>query len=70
MKSEYIPELAKVFNVEISDLFREKSSEIIINQQNANSDNKENSVNGVILLLTDKESVNKLVEVLKTRLKE
>jgi len=70
VKSEYIPELAKVFNVEISDLFREKSSEIIINQQNANSDNKENSVNGVILLLTDKESVNKLVEVLKTRLKE
>ena len=70
VKSEYIPELAKVFNVEISDLFREKSSEIIINQQNTNSDNKENSINGVILLLTDKESVNKLVEVLKTRLKE
>jgi transcriptional regulator with XRE-family HTH domain len=68
VKSEYIPELAKVFNVEINELFREKPSEIIINQQN--TDNKDNSINGIILLLTDKESVNKLVEILKNRLKE
>jgi transcriptional regulator with XRE-family HTH domain len=68
IKSEYIPELAKVFNVGIGELFREKLSEIIINQQN--TDNKEHSVNGIILLLTDKESVNKLVEVLQSRLKE
>lgn len=56
-------ELAHIFNVEISELFREKSSEIIINQNN--TDNKEHSINGIVLLLTDKESVQQLVEILK-----
>lgn len=56
-------ELAHIFNVEISELFREKSSEIIINQNNI--DNKEHSINGIVLLLTDKESVQQLVEILK-----
>lgn len=63
IKSEYIPELAHIFNVEISELFKEKSSEIIINQNN--TDNKEHSINGIVLLLTDKESVQQLVEILK-----
>jgi len=52
IKSQYIPELAKLFNVEIGELFREKSSDIIINQHN--TDNKDNSMQ-VILLMTDKE---------------
>lgn len=67
IKSEYIPKLANLFNVEISELFKEKGSEIVINQNN--TDNKEHSINGVVLLLTDKESVNQLVEVLKERIK-
>ena len=67
VKSSYIPELAKIFNVEITDLFKQKSSEIIINQANTYTENRENSVNGVILLLTDKEQVDKLIEVLKIR---
>lgn len=65
IKSSYLPELAKFFNVEISEFFRESKSEIIINQQN--SDNKDNSINGIILLLTDKEAVNQLVEIMKER---
>jgi transcriptional regulator with XRE-family HTH domain len=69
IKSSYIPELAKFFNVEIGELFREKSSEIIINQHNTNSDNKDNSINGLILLLTDKEAVNQLVEVMRDKFK-
>jgi transcriptional regulator with XRE-family HTH domain len=64
VKSQYIPELAKLFNVEIGELFREKSSDIIINQHN--TDNKEYSVQA-ILLLTDKESMNQLVDLIKKR---
>lgn len=65
IKSSYIPKLAEFLQVEINDLFREKSTEIVINQHN--TDNKENSINGIILLLTDKEAVNQLVEAMKER---
>ena len=66
VKSQYIPELAKLFNVEVGELFREKSSDIIINQHN--TDNKDNSVNNsLILLVTDKEVVNQLVDLIKER---
>jgi len=68
VKSQYIPELAKLFNIEIGELFREKSSEIIINQHN--TDNKDGSVNGIILLLTDKEVVDQLVDVLKGKVEK
>lgn len=67
IKSSYIPQLAEIFQVEIGDLFSEKPSEIVINQTNTNTDNKEGSVNvnGVVLVLPNQESVDKLVEVLK-----
>ena len=66
IKSSYIPKLAEFLHVEINDLFREKSTHIIINQQN--TDNKDTSINGLVLLLTDKEAVNELVKILKERL--
>ena len=65
IKSSYIPKLAEFLHVEIMELFREKSSEIVINQHN--TDNKDSSVNGIVLVLTDKETVNQLVEVMKGR---
>ena len=65
IKGSYIPKLAEFLHIEINDLFREKPSEIIINQHN--SDNKDSSINGIVLLLTDKEAVNQLVDVLKKR---
>jgi len=65
IKSPYIPKIAEFLHVEIADLFREKPSEIVINQHN--SENKDSSVNGVILLLTDKEAVEQLVDVMKKR---
>ncbi len=65
IKSEYIPSLAKIFDVEISELFQEKNSNIVVNQNN--TDNKDNSVNGIVLVLTDKEAVNELVTVLKDK---
>jgi len=65
IKSSYIPKLAEFLHVEINDLFREKPADIVINQHN--SDNKDSSINGIVLLLTDKEAVNQLVEVMKNR---
>ena len=67
IKSSYIPKLAEFLHVEINDLFREKATDIVINQHN--SDNKDNSINGIVVLLTDKEAVDQLMEVMKQRLK-
>jgi len=65
IKSSYIPKLAEFLQVEINDLFREKSADIIINQHN--SDNKDDSINGIVLLLTDKEAIDQLMDVMKKR---
>ena len=65
IKSSFIPKLAEFLNIEIDDLFREKSTDIVINQQN--TDNKDRSINGIVLLLTDKEAVDQLVEVIKEK---
>ena len=65
VKSSYIPKLAEFLKVDINDLFRENSTNIVINQQN--TDNKDSSVNGIILLLTDKDAVGELVKVIKQR---
>ena len=68
IKSEYIPKLAEIFDVEIQDLFKEPNSSIRIHQEN--TDNKDNSVNNsIVLVVPDKESVNQLVEVLKQNFK-
>jgi len=53
-------------HVEIGDLFQKTESKIVINQHN--TDNKDTSINGVVLLLTDKESVDQLVEIVKSQL--
>lgn len=64
IKSEYIPKLAKIFNVDIQDLFKESNTSLKIHQENR--DNKDNSVNNsIVLVVPDKESVNQLAEVLK-----
>ena len=65
IKSSYIPKLAEFLRVEINDLFQEKSKDIVIYQQNI--DNKNSSINGIIILLTEKEAVNELVKVMKER---
>ncbi len=66
VKSKFIPKIAEEFGVEIKDLFQNKSSEINIIQKN--TDNKDNSVNySVVLILPDKESVDKLVDTFKSK---
>jgi DNA-binding XRE family transcriptional regulator len=62
IKSSYIPKLAKFLHVEINDLFREKATGVVIHKHNTN-----NSIDGVILLLTDKETVNQFVEIVKEK---
>jgi transcriptional regulator with XRE-family HTH domain len=63
VKSEYIPALAKIFEVEIQDLFKPTASKIEITQNY--TENKDNSINGLVFVLTDKESVEKLISTLK-----
>ena len=65
VKSQYVQMLAKLFNVEISDLYRKKTSDIVINQNN--TENKDNSVNGVIIILNDKKAVDELVNMIKKK---
>ena len=64
IKSSYIPKLAEFLHVEIRDLFREKPNEIVIYQHN--TDNKDTSINNsIVLLVTDKEAVEQLVDAIK-----
>lgn len=67
IKSDYIPKLAKIFEVEIKELFEDSVQKIEISQ--TNTDNKDNSINGLVFVLSDKESVEKLVDVLKKNIK-
>jgi len=57
--------LAKFFKVEINDLFCDKSDRIVIKQRII--ENCDESINGIVVLLTDKEAVNELVKVLSER---
>ena len=65
IKSSHIPKLAEFLKVEINDLFRKKSASTIINQQYLN--NKDTSVNGIVILLTDKDAISDLIEIIKKR---
>ena len=67
VKSEYIPKLAEIFGSEIKDFFETTANKIEITQ--TNTDNKDNSVNGLVFILSDKDSVDKLVDVLKKNIK-
>lgn len=63
VKSEFIPKIADLFGVEIKDLFENASTRIRISQKN--SDNKDNSVNGLIFIIQDEKSIQQIVSVLK-----
>ena len=67
VKSEYIPKLAEIFGSEIKDFFETTANKIEITQTNA--DNNDNSVNGLVFILSDKDSVDKLFDVLKRNIK-
>ena len=70
IKSSYLPKIAELLHVEISDFFREKSSEIVIHQHHM--ENKEGAINaGVFFLCTDKETIDQVFDIIKkTKIKE
>lgn len=69
VKSEYIPKLASIFEVEIKDLF-ETGKKL---ENNFNKKIQSNEIhpqnNSVIFLMPDKESVDKFVDLMKLHLK-
>lgn len=66
VKSEFIPKLAQLFGVEIKDLFEDSSKKIELNFNK--QVHKGSSINNsVVIVMPDKESVDKLVDVLKKK---
>jgi len=59
IKSSFIPRLAEFFGVEINDLYGGETN-IHIKQSF-----KDSTVNTAILILTDKEAINRVLEALK-----
>jgi transcriptional regulator with XRE-family HTH domain len=69
IKSEHIPKLAEIFDVEIQDLFNEKTSKVEINFNK--QINKDNSINNsIVLVMPDKQSVDKLMAMFKDRFED
>jgi hypothetical protein len=60
VKSQYIPQLAEIFKVDIKDLFEDEMKNI--NITNNTFDNKDNSTNSNIIVfnLSDKDVAEKL----------
>jgi transcriptional regulator with XRE-family HTH domain len=66
IKSEHIPKLAEIFDVEIKDLFEARNNvEINFNKQVHKGSSTNNSV---VIVMPDKESVEKLIGILSQRL--
>jgi len=57
IKAKFIPRLAEFFGVEIADFFNNKS--------NIKQSFKDNSMNKAILIITDKEMINRLLNAIK-----
>ena len=59
IKSSFIPRLAEFFGVEIADLFNSETS------INIKQSFKDSTINTAILILTDKEAINRILDVVK-----
>lgn len=70
IKSEFVPKLAELFGVNIEDLFSlDKGTSINITQQH--NEGKDNSIlNGTVIVITDKDAIYKLTEVIKDNIKK
>ncbi len=64
IKSDFIPKIAEIFEIEIQDLFNTgQSSQKIVNFSiNKTMDNTIN--NGFVIVLTDKDDVNKIKDII------
>lgn len=70
IKSKFVPKLAELFGVNIEDLFSlDKGTSINITQQH--NEGKDNSIlNGTVIVITDKDAIYKLTEVIKDNIKK
>jgi len=59
IKSSFIPKLAEYFGVEIADLFRSETS------INIKQSFKDSTISTAILILTDKEAVNRVLDAIR-----
>ena len=59
VKGSYIPKLAEAFEVEISDLFNQSKTYNI----EQNFDNS--TINGAILILTDRDAIDRVLDAVK-----
>ena len=67
IKSEYIPKLSEIFNVEINDLFEDEGKVKIIN----NSTNYDSSSGGnsIVINISDKETAEKFTSLVEKLIK-
>ena len=63
VKSDDLQKLADYFEVDISELFKEDSLQIVINQNS--TDKKNNSVKGIVILLNDKKVLDEIVKTIR-----
>ena len=69
IKSKHIPKLAEIFEVPITTLFENSVPNIKIRQKNI--DNKDNSINNsIVMIISDKDSVEKIMEIINTHSKK
>ena len=62
-KSEYIPKIAALLQIEIKDLFETNSTTVKINQ--LDKGNRDQSVNqGMVFILTDENSIARIVSAI------
>ena len=66
-KSDDLQKLADYFEVDISELFKEDVLQIVINQNS--TDNKDNSVNGIVILLNDKKVFDEILKTIRGQVK-
>lgn len=64
IKSEYIPKLSQIFQVEIQELFEDKDKLNIFNNS-TNSDHATGGQHGFIINISDKESADKLIALVE-----
>jgi len=65
VKSTYIPILAEFLKVEVIDLFRDLPTGKMSKQHH--TDHKNQPMDGIVVLITDKDAVNELVQLLEKR---
>jgi transcriptional regulator with XRE-family HTH domain len=66
VKSEFIPKIANILEVPIQDLFDKSATNINITSTHDNKDSA--TLNGAIIIITDKNAVDDLVKVLNDKL--